>query len=173
MDSLENLFGGNQQQQQSPMQDVLSFVNRYEQGHPSEGYSDEEVMQRYNQVAPQLSQGDYMQAAQQAFERMSPQERQQFGQFVEQQAQAQGINVPGGGQGNYTDPSYLAQMTGQMHQQQPGMLGQLLGGVLGGGSGSGTSGGSSGGMLSNPVAKAAMAGIAAMAVKKVMGNRGL
>jgi hypothetical protein len=40
-----------------------------------------------------------------------------------------------------------------MHQQNPGLLTQLLGGS------------SSGGMLGSPVAKAALAGIAAMAVQ--------
>jgi hypothetical protein len=46
-----------------------------------------------------------------------------------------------------------------------------MGGMMGGGmtGGMGASGG--GGMLGNPVAKAAVAGIAAMAVKKMMGGR--
>lgn len=99
----------------------------------------------------------------------------------------------------FQDPDYLANMTGRMHSQQPDMMGQLLGGMMGGGRGSsmGGSGGmggaagmigslmggsgntgrgserssGGGGMMGNPVAKAAMAGIAAMAVKRMMGNR--
>ena len=64
------------------------------------------------------------------------------------------------------DAGYLAQATGRLHQQQPGILGQLLGGALGGGGGGGNQG-----MLESPIAKAALAGIAAMAVKQMMGNR--
>jgi hypothetical protein len=61
------------------------------------------------------------------------------------------------------DPGYLAQVTGGMQQRQPGMLEQLLGGGGGGGGGRG-------GMLSNPLAKATLAGVAAMAVKKMTGR---
>ena len=46
------------------------------------------------------------------------------------------------------------------NQQQPGILGDLLGG-----------GGSGQSMLQSPIAKAALAGIAAMAVKKMMDGR--
>jgi hypothetical protein len=67
-----------------------------------------------------------------------------------------------------------------MRQQQPGMLGQVLGDVLESGSG-GTGGmlgsmldggnsGGQGGMLSKPVAKAALGGIAAMAMRQLMGQ---
>ncbi len=176
MGILDSLLGGGQQQQ-----DFQGFVNRYEQGEPSEGYSDAEVLDRYQQVAPQLPQGSYMQAAEAAFARMSPQQRAEFGQFVQQQAQQQGINIPGLDQGNtqsrMQDPGFLAQMVGGLHQQSPGLLPQLLGmgmGALSGGmGGSGASGASGAGILANPAAKAALAGIAAMAVKQFMGNRQL
>jgi hypothetical protein len=157
MGLLDSLLGNPQQQQ-----DLQNYVQRYQQGAPHEGYSDQEVLQRYQQVAPQLPQQDYQAAAMEAFNRMSPQERAQFGQYVQQQAQTQGTSVPGFGQGvgreTYEDPGYLAQQTAQLHQQNPGLLSQLLGG--GGGNG----------MLGSPVAKAAMAGIAAMAVQKVLGG---
>ncbi len=63
----------------------------------------------------------------------------------------------------FQDPNYLAQVTGRMDQQQPGLLGQLLGGAGGGAGGQGA--------LANPIAKAALAGIAAVAMKKMMGGR--
>jgi hypothetical protein len=53
-------------------------------------------------------------------------------------------------------------MMGQMHQQQPGLLGQLLGG--------GQAANSGGSLFSSPIAKAALAGVAAMALKNVMGS---
>ena len=166
MNFLDNILGGGQQQQ-----DYQNFVNRYDQGPPSEGYSGDEVMQRYQQVAPNLSPQQFTQAAEGAFSRLSPQERAQLGQMLTQQAQQQGVNVPAfGSGGSYEDPRQLAQMATQVHQQQPGLLGQLLGGIGGGGGGSG-SGGGAGQILSNPVAKAALAGIAALAVKQFMQQR--
>jgi len=160
MGLLDSLLGNPQQQQ-----DYQNYVQRYQQGAPHEGYSDQEVVQRYQQVAPQLPTQDYQRAAQEAFSRMSPQERIQFGQYLQQQAQTQGTPVAGFGQGvaqeAYGDSDYLAQQTAQLNQQQPGLLTQLLGGGGTGGVGS---------MLASPVAKAALAGIAAMAVSKAMGG---
>ena len=152
--ALQDLLGG--QQQQADYQD---FINRYHNGPPAQGYSDQEVMQRYGQIAPQLPPQDYQQAATAAFERMSPQERQQFAQYVQQAAQQQGLNVPqmGGNMQRYQDPGALAQMTTQVHQQQPDFLQQMFG---------------QGGALGSPVAKAALAGIAAMAAQRVLGGGG-
>ena len=170
MGFLENILGGGQNSEQ----DYRGFVNRYEQGAPHEGYSDQEVADRYQQVSSQLPPDVYQESAQQAFSRMSPQERMQFGQYLQQQAQQQNYNFPdvnGDGQDDrYQDPNYLAQATSRMHQQQPGLLGQLLGGAAGM-----LGGNSQGNIFSNPLAKGAMAGIAAMAVKNLMdrgGNQG-
>jgi len=163
MGLLDTLLGNPQQQQ-----DYQQYVTRYQQGAPHEGYSDQEVLQRYQQVTPQLPPQDYERAAEQAFDRMSPEERTQFGQYVQQQAQAQNLPAQGFGQEvapqAYADSRYLAQQTAQLHQQQPGILSQLLG--AGGGNASG------GGMLGTPVAKAALAGIAAMAISNAMGASG-
>ena len=164
MGLLDGLLSNPQQQQ-----DLQGYVQRYQQGAPHDGYSDQEVVQRYQQVAPQLNPQEYQAAAEQAFNRMSPQDRQQFGQYVQQQLQSQGTPTQGFGQNGgsqaYQDAGYLAQQTTQLQQQQPGLLGQLLGGGSGGG---GNSGG--GGLLANPAAKAALAGIAAMAISNAMGG---
>ena len=104
----------------------------------------------------------YQESAQEAFSRLTPQQRLQLGQHLQQQTRQQGYNVPDlnrdGIDDRLQDPAYLAQATGQLHQQQPGILGDLLGG---GGQG----------MLRRSVAKAALAGIAAVAVKKTMSGR--
>ena len=113
MSILQQLLGGGQQRQ-----DYQDFVNRYEQGPPHEGYADQEVLDRYQQVAPQLPPQAYQQAAQSAFERMSPEERGQFAQYVQQQAQQQGMGLPGfqgGGMGSYQDPGILAHAMTQAH----------------------------------------------------------
>jgi hypothetical protein len=79
--------------------------------------------------------------------------------------QSQGSPAPGfgqtGGPQAYQDSGYLAQQATQLHEQQPGLLGQLLGGGGGGGSG---------GVLANPAVKAALSGIAAMAVSNALGG---
>lgn len=156
MSFLQQLLGSSQHRQ-----DYQDFVNRYQQGAPAEGYSDQEVANRYQQVAPQLPQQDYIQAAEAAFERMSPDERSKFGQFLQQQAQQQNIVAPNAQAATpqqLQNPGFLAQLTGQVHQQAPGLLGQLLGGGSGGG-------------LNNTIAKAALAGITAMAAQRMMNHR--
>lgn len=181
MNFVEDLLGGGQQQQ-----GYQDFVNRYQQGSPAEGYSDQEVMDRYQQVSQNVPSTTYVQAAEEAFTRMSPQEREQFGSYLQHQAQQNGVNVPGlnesGPSDRFQNPNYLAQVTGQIHQQQPGLLGQILSGVTGGGAGGGMLGsmlggnsagsGAGGSLFSNPMAKAALAGIAAMAAKRIMGGQG-
>jgi len=155
---LQQMLGGGQQQQ-----DLQGFVQRYEQGPPHEGYSNQEVMDRYQQVASNVPPNVYQQSAEEAFARMSPQERQGFYEYLQQRASQQGVNMPQFSQPNFgqqvqQDPGVLGQLMGQMHQQQPGMVGQLLGGQ-------------GGSLLDNPMAKAALAGVAAIAVKKMLDGR--
>jgi hypothetical protein len=157
MNLFDNLFGGQQRQEYE------DFVNRYQQGHPSEGYSEEEVMQRYQKVASNVPEDVYQQSAEEAFARLSPQERKEFFQFLRQRAQQQQVAQDfadfnqEGVEDRYQDPHQLAQLTTRMRQQQPGFLEKLLG-ADGGGQG----------MLGNPLVKSAFAGIAAMAMRKIM-----
>ena len=177
MDLLQNILGGGQQRQQ-----YQDFVNRYEQGAPYDGISDQEALSRYQQVAPHLPPDVYQESAQEAFARMSPQERMQLGRYLQQQTRQQGMNIPDlnrdGIDDRLQDPRYLAQVTSQMRQQQPGIMSQLLGGALGGGmtgggmpGGGGMGGGGVGELLNNPIAKAALAGIAATAAKRMLSGR--
>jgi len=162
-EGLQNLLGGAQNGQggqQQQRQEYQDFVRRYDEGPPWTGVSDQEATQRYQQVAPQLSPQEYQQSAQEAFSRLSPQERQQFGEFLRQQARQQGVNIPDlnrdGVDDRLQDPGHLAQVTSQVHQQQPGLLGGLLGRGNSGASGSDPMEN----ILANPLAKAALAGIA-------------
>ena len=159
MDLLGQLLGGGQRREE-----YQDFVNRYDTGAPWDGISDREAYSRYQQVAPQLPPQMYQESAQEAFSRLTPQQRLQLGQHLQQQTRQQGLNVPDlnrdGIDDRLQDPAYLARATGQLHQQQPGILGDLLGG-----------GGGGQGMLQSPIAKAALAGIAAVAVKKMMSGR--
>src|SRR5918997_947718 len=122
MDMLAQMLGGGQRRQE-----YQDFVNRYDTGATWDGISDREAYDRYQQVARQLPPQMYQESAQEAFSRLTPQQRMQLG---------------------------------QLQQQRPGILGDLLGG-----------GGGGQGMLQSPIAKAALAGIAAAAVKKMMSGR--
>lgn len=147
-------------------QDYEDFASRYEQGHPSEGYSDEEVLDRYGSVAHSVSANDYEQAAQESYARLSPDERAEFGRYLQQRAQNKGIDVPAppAGQSGFGDLRWLSNATSQLHQQ-PGVLREILGGLVGGSKAGG------GSLLSSPIAKAALAGITATLVKRALGRR--
>jgi nucleoid-associated protein YgaU len=145
-----------------------AFLQRFEQGPPWEGYSDQEVLKRYGTVAGQASAQEYQQAASEAFGRMSPEQRVEFGQLLQRKARERQLNLGGldkSGIKDFQNAQRLAQLTGQVHEE-PGLLRSILGG-----SGE-TQGQQQAGLLSSPIAKAALAGIAAMAIKKVLGARG-
>ncbi len=141
------------------------FVSRYEQGHPSDGYSDQEVVDRYSQVAHSVPPDQYAQAAQEALSRFSPEERAAFVKMLQDRAAAKGVSLPSR---VGPDPGDLGQVLTGLHQT-PGRLRDILGG---GGSEvpSTQAAGPSAltGLLASPLARAALAGITAMVVKKVV-----
>ena len=163
MNLLEMLMGNSQTRE-----GFEDFLKRFEDGPPSEGYEDREVLDRYGEVAHKVSSSDYEQAARDAFGHLSQADREEFGQLLAGQAQRKRLDLPGltpaQGQG-FGDVDWLTNITSQLHQQ-PGLLRDLLGGLTGNRESAG-----SGGILSSPLAKAALAGIAAMLVKKVLGGR--
>ena len=149
-----------------PRRYYQDFVDCYQQG--PQGISEQEAAARYQQVAPQLPPDDYLRAAQEAFARMSPEQRVQFGRYMAEQAQRQGHDFidlnQDGIDDRLQDPDYLARTTSQVHQQQPGFLNQLFGG------GGGHTGGAGGGMLSSPLAKGVLGGIAAYGLSRMLGG---
>jgi len=180
MGLIETLLSGGQQQA-----DYQNFAHRYDSGHPAEGFSDEEALNRHQEVAAEVPHEDYLQAAHEAFDRLSPDERLQFGQHLQQQMQQQQIPSvdlnQDGIDDRLQDSGSLAQMVTHLQRQQPGMLGLVLGGpmMMGGGrmmmgSGGGMLGGGGGGgvgsVLGNPLAKAALGGIARFAFKRITGH---
>src|SRR5262245_58392316 len=70
---LDELLGGGQRQKE-----YRDFIDRYEQGHPSEGYSDQEVLKRYADVSHAVPPNQYTQAAIEALGKLSPEERAAF-----------------------------------------------------------------------------------------------
>lgn len=144
------------------------FLKRFEEGPPWEGYTDEEVLDRYGEVAHKVSPSEYEQATRDALARLSPADREELGQLLAGEAQSRKVDLPGlfpvEKQG-FGDLDWLTSITSQLHQQ-PGLLRDVLGGLTGG-----SRTGSGGGIFSSPLAKAALAGIAAMLVKRVLGGR--
>jgi nucleoid-associated protein YgaU len=162
MGLLDALLGGGQGQE-----DQQGFLQRFEQGQPWEGYSDQEVLNRYGAVAGNASAQEYTQAASEAFARMSPEQRVEFGRLLQQRARERQLNLgtlEHSTINDFQDAQRLASLTSEVHQQ-PGLLRSILGG------GGTQAQGQQASILSSPLAKAALAGIAAMAIKKVLGAR--
>ena len=159
MGILDELLGGVQRQKE-----YKDFVNRYEQGDPSEGYSDQEVLKRYGEVSHAVPRDQYAQAAQEALSKLSPEDRAAFVKMLQEQAAARGVKLP---QELTPEPKELGEVLTDLHQK-PGQLRDVLGG------GNIQSQEQAAGpnpiteILSSPIAKAVLAGVAAMVVKRVM-----
>ena len=141
-------------------------MKRYDQGPPAEGYSDQEVVDRYRDVAHAVPPDQYAQAAQEALARLSPEERAEFLELLQERARARGVALP---RQVGSDPKDLGQVVTDLHEK-PGQLTDILGGGSRLPQASGSDPGSSPltNVLASPLAKAALAGIAAMIVRRVM-----
>jgi hypothetical protein len=160
MGILDELLGG------GPLQRTFEdFVKRYSQGHPAEGYTDQEVLDRYRDVAHAVPPDQYAQAAQEALAQLSPEERAEFVKMLQERARARGVTLPSQ---VGSDPKDLGQVVTDLHQK-PGQLRDLLGGERGP---SQRSGSAVTDVLASPVAKAALAGIAAMITRRVLRGSG-
>jgi hypothetical protein len=156
MGILDELTGGGQRQKE-----YRDFVNRYEQGDPSDGYSDQEVLTRYGDVSHAVPPDQYAQAAIEALGKLSPEERAAFVKMLQQRAEARGVGLP---RQVAPEPKELGQVLTDLHGK-PGQLRDILSGdspeqpqrsnpIID--------------ILGSPQAKAVLAGIAAMVVKRVM-----
>jgi hypothetical protein len=155
-EGLESILGGGKGQK------VQDFINRYQQGAPADGIDAQETADNYQQIAPQLPADVYRDSARDAFDRLSPREREEFSAWLRERASQQGVALPGqlqdptSAQQAARSPSSMADALSQVQQEQPNVLQQIFG---------------EGGALSNPIAKAAVAGIAAMAAQRLMARR--
>src|SRR6478736_4801319 len=119
MGILDELLGGGQRQKE-----YKDFVDRYEQGDPSEGYSDQEVLKRYGEVSHAVPPDEYAQAAQEALSKLSPEERAEFLKMLQERAAARGVKLPGK---VAPEPKELGQVLTDLHGK-PGQLRDMLGG---------------------------------------------
>jgi len=161
MGILDELVGGGQRQK-----DYKDFVDRYEQGDPSEGYSDQEVIKRYGEVAHAVSPDQYAQAAQEALSKLSPEERAAFVKMLQDRAAARGVTLP---RQVAPEPKDLGQVLTDLHVK-PGQLRDILGGGEPQSQQQASESSPIIDILKSPMAKAVLAGIAAMVVKNVMGG---
>ena len=143
---------------------VRDFVNRYQQGDPSQGYSDQEVLNRYGEVSHAVPPDQYAQAAQEALSKLSPEERAAFVKMLQDRAAARGVTLP---RQVAPEPKELGKVLTDLHVK-PGQLRDILGG---GAQPQQQASGSSPmiDILRSPLAKAVLAGIATMVVKRVVG----
>ena len=159
MGILDELIGGGQSRKE-----YRDFVDRYEQGDPSEGYSDQEVLKRYGAVSHVVSPNQYAQAAMEALGKLSPEDRAAFVKMLQDRAAARGVALP---RQVAPEPKELGQVLTDLHGK-PGQLRDILG------SGEPQPREQTQGsnpiiaLLASPQAKAVLAGIAAMVVKRVM-----
>jgi len=160
MGILDQLLSGGQLQKE-----YRDFVNRYEQGDPSEGYSDQEVLKRYAEVSHAVPPDQYAKAAQEALGKLSPEERAAFVKMLQERAAARGVTLS---QKVKPEPKELGQVLTDLHQT-PGQLRDMLGGGDVQPRGQAPASSPIADMLASPMAKAVLAGIAAMVVKRVIG----
>src|SRR3974377_742293 len=103
--------------------DYGDFVNQYEQGAPSEGYSDQEILKRYGEISHAVSSDQYAQAAQEALSKLSPEERAAFVKMLHRAA-ARGVTLP---RQVAPEPKELGKVLTDLHAK-PGQLRDMLGG---------------------------------------------
>jgi hypothetical protein len=128
------------------------FLKRYDQGPPDEGYSDDEVRSRYEDVAARVTDSEYREAAERSFQRMSAAERQEFYTQLRSSAARQSFSAPEfeAASGSLDDPTQLAALTSRL-RNEPDILPDLLNDNL-----------------ANSSLKAGFAGIAANAINQFL-----
>ena len=123
----------------------ISLIDTNKETHPRA--TDKEVLKRYGEVSHAVPPDQYAQAAQEALGKLSPEERAAFVKMLQERAAERGVTLP---REVASDPKDLGQVLTDLHEK-PGQLREILGGIL-----------------SSPQAKAVLAGIAAMVVRRVM-----
>ena len=168
---LGGLFGGpDDDRVRSQAKD---FVSRYEQGQPHEGYGRDEVLDNFRRASQSVGDDDMRDAARESFRRMSPEQRREYRRAMRQRG-APGFDRDD----DNDDPEVLAQATQTFMKERPAQQdaggGGLFGGLFGGGHDQQQGHAQpqqQDDLFDNPAVKAAMAGMAAFAMKKILDNR--
>ena len=132
----------------------ISTVLRQAQTGDPDAVTDADLHQAYSQVAPKLTREEFQQAAADAYDRMTPEERSRIADHLRTQSENRDLPVstlPSAATAA-TDPGALATATADMHDTQPNLLQELF---------------APGGTFSSPLAKAALLGITAFAAQRL------
>ena len=159
---LGGLFGSNEDDDEPTRRGrARDFVDRYERGAYDE-IGDDEVIHNYRAAASRLSPDEYQLAAADAMRQLSPEQRRELRRELKRRSRDHF-------DASDDSPEEIARAMQHADQEEQG--GGGLAGLFGLGgsdpSGNQAQGGGIGGMLDNPVAKVAMAGVAAMVAKKL------
>ena len=92
---------------------LQDFAQRYDQGQPWEGISDDEAREQHDRVAAQLDDNEYEESARESFQRLDPDQRREVARSLE-------IDET-------EDPGELASATARVRKEKPDMLRQLMG----------------------------------------------
>ena len=137
------------------------FVDRYERGAYDQ-IGDDEVIHNYRATASRLSPDEYQQAAADAMRQMSPEQRRELRRELKRRSRDRFDPSD-------DSPEEIARAMQRADQEDQG--GGGLAGLFGFGGSDESSdrsqGGGISGMLDNPLAKVALAGVAAMAAKRL------
>jgi len=163
---LGGLFGSNDDDDEPTRRGrARDYVDRYERGAYDQ-IGDDEVLHNYRTARPHLSPDEYQSAAADAMRNLSPEQLKELRRELKHRSRDRF-------DASDDSPEELARA---MHRADQEHEGGGLAGLFGfGGSNSSddrsrggqSQGGGIGGMLDNPIAKVAMAGVAAMAAKKL------
>lgn len=111
--------------------DEQDFVARYARGKPWDGYADREVLDRFREVTTSLPPAAFELAAREAVARFSPQDRQLFGQYLQQQVHQQGRQIAdlegAAADDRFRDAAILGRALARIHYGQKGGIEQVLG----------------------------------------------
>lgn len=92
---------------------LQDFTQRYDQGAPWEGISDDEARDHHDRIAAQLDDSEYEDSARESFQRLEPEQRREVARSLEV--------------GDTDDPQELARATARVRKEKPDMLSGLMG----------------------------------------------
>jgi hypothetical protein len=166
---LGGLFGAQEQEDEpTRRRRAHDFVDRFERG-ATDQMSDAEIVQNYRAATSKLSPDEYRQVTAEALSKMDPQQRRELKRYMRQQARGR-VDLPDDDDDSPEVIAQAAQKAEQEHQGSGGLLGFLgLGGDKPESAPAGQKPQEGGidAMIQNPLVKVAVAGIAAMAAKKL------
>ena len=180
----------NDQERVEKLGAAADFMKRYKDGAPEDGISGDEALNNFQAVLPKVSGGELQSITEEAFGNLSGEQRQHLGNMIQQRSGGQFNNV------DLSDPKEFAQVASNFRSDSGsgiagllglggvadpsqaegggGLLSGLLGGLLGGGNDNAaaqntqTQGLES--LISNPIVRALLGGIAAIAMQRILGG---